>query len=198
VTLYLVDLSAWARASHRDARARWAALLDGDRLLCHPVFAIELLHNAIGPSEFQRMRNDLEQAFDWRWPDEETARIALRMQHRMATSAPSGQRVKTADVLIAALAAQNGVGVLHYDADYDVIGERAGEPFDSEWLCERSALESATQAAATSRKAYRKAFGERMVQLQDDGDLEVWPELIAWLDQQLTVRGLDPPPAPSA
>lgn len=110
--------------------------------------------------------------------------------------APSGQRVKTADLLIAALAAQNGVGVLHYDADYDVIGERAGEPFDSEWLCERGTLESATQAAVTSRKAYRKAFGERMVQLQDDTDLEVWPKLIAWLDQQLTVRGLGLPPPP--
>lgn len=144
---YLIDLSAWARASHPVARSRWAALVEGDHLLCHPVFAVELLHNGINPADFQRMRNELEHAFDWRWPDEETARIALRMQQRMATSVASGQRVKTADLLIAALAVQHGVGVLHYDADYDVICERAGEPFDSEWLCERGNLESATQSA---------------------------------------------------
>lgn len=193
---FLIDLSAWARSSHPDVTERWAALLEGDELRCHPVFAIELLHNAINPGDYQQLRNDLEQAFDWWRPDEETATIAMRMQQRMATSAASGQRVKTADLLTAALAVQHGVGVLHYDADYDLIRDRGGDPFESEWLAERGSLEGAAESTGNLRKAYRKALGERVVQLQDGADLEVWPELIAWMDAELRTRGLDVPLPP--
>ncbi len=195
---FLLDLSAWARSSHLAARKRWAELVDGDQLLCHPVFAVELLHNAINPADYHRLSSDLQDAFEWRAPDAETGWIALRLQQRMATGAPAGQRVKTADLLIAALAVQRGVGVLHYDSDYDVIRHRGGEPFDSEWLAPRGTLETAQENAANPRKEYRKALGERMVQLQADTDLEVWPQLIAWLDAQLRARGAEPPQPPDA
>lgn len=85
----------------------------------------------------------------------------------MATSAPTGHRVRTADLLIAALAAQLDAGVLHYDADYDLIRDRGGQPFPSEWLARRGSLESVPQKAAGARRAYSTAFGRRMVQLQD-------------------------------
>ncbi|MDQ3091574.1 MAG: PIN domain-containing protein [Actinomycetota bacterium] len=192
----LIDLSAWARSGHADARDRWAALLQGDHLLCHPVFALELLHNATDPGDYRRLREDLDKGFDWVWLDGKTADIAIGMQQKMATSAPTGQRVKTADLLIAALAVQHGVGVLHYDADYDLIRDRGGESFDSEWLAKRGSLEGAKEAPASARRAYSKAFGRRMVQLQDDVDLEVWPELIDWMNDQLLARGIDVPPPP--
>lgn len=67
----------------------------------------------------------------------------------MATGAPAGQRVKTADLLIAALAVQRGVGVPYYDSDYDVIRHRGGEPFDSEWLAPRGSLETAQETPRT-------------------------------------------------
>jgi len=120
-------------------------LLEGDRLLCHPVFAIELLHNAIDPADYRRLRADLEDGFEWVWPDATTAGIALGIQQKMATSIPTGQRVKTADVLIAALAVQSGAGVLHYDSDYDEIRDRGGESLQSEWLAARGSLESAKE-----------------------------------------------------
>jgi predicted nucleic acid-binding protein len=196
VPRFLVDLSAWARSGHAGARERWEALLDGDHLLCHPVFAVELLHNAIDPADYRRLKEDLEKGFAWVWPDRSTAETAVRMQQKMATSAPAAQRVKTADLLIAALAVQLGVGVLHYDSDYDLIRDRGGESFQSEWLLERGGLESAKESAANARRRYSKALGRRMVQLQHDADLEVWPKLIEWMDCQLRERGLDlPPPA---
>ncbi|HVS28827.1 MAG TPA: PIN domain-containing protein [Solirubrobacteraceae bacterium] len=165
MALYLLDLSAWVHGGHPDARGRWKALLNDDDLLCHPVFAVELLHNAISSADYRRLRADLDNGFDWRWPDHDTAEIAVRMQQQMATSAPTGQRVKTGDLLIAALAAQHDVGVLHYDSDYDIIRDRSKEPFESEWLAPRGSLDAAKEAAANPRKAYSKAFGERMVQL---------------------------------
>lgn len=193
---FLIDLSAWARSGHPDACGRWEAWLGNDDLLCHPVFAVELLHNAINPADYRRLKDDLERGFDWVWPDRITADIAIGMQQKMATSAPTAQRVKTADLLIAALAVQHDVGVLHYDSDYDLIGDRGGESLQSEWLAPRGSLESRQEGAVNARRVYSNAFGQRMVQLQDDADLEVWPELIGWMDDQLRVRGLDVPPAP--
>jgi predicted nucleic acid-binding protein len=192
----LLDLSAWARSSHPDVVDRWAELVRDDRLVCHPVFLIELLHNAINSQRYVEMRRNLDDAFDWVYPDAETAEIALRLQQRMASGGALGQRVKTADLLIAALAVQHGVGVLHYDGDYDLIRDRGGEPFQSEWLASRGSLEAVAGTAASARKAFRKAFGERMVQLQDGTDLEVWPKAIAWIDGQLEARDLPVPPPP--
>lgn len=189
MTRYLIDLSAWARSGHNAVAERWFELVEGDQLICHPVFAIECLHNEITPAAYVQQRTDLEQAFDWIHPDAETAGLAMTMQQRMATGAACGHRVKTPDLLIAALAAQHGHGVLHYDADYDLIREHGGEPFESEWLAERGSLESTSAAKRNRRKAYRKAMGERMIQFRDDEDLAVWPELIEWLDRQLSKRG---------
>ena len=169
-------------------------MLDGDHLLCHPVFAVELLHNAIDPVDYRRLKADLEHGFAWVWPDRSTAEIAVGMQQKMATSAPTAQRVKTADLLIAALAVQLDVGILHYDSDYDLIRERGGESLGSEWLARRGSLESTKERAADARRVYSRALGRRMVQLQDDADLEVWPKLITWMDDQLRDRGLDVPP----
>ncbi len=193
----LLDLSAWARSSHPLVRPNWSAYLATDRLLCHPVFALELLHNAINPPGYQQLRNDIEDGFDWLWPDRETAEIALRLQERLATTAVVGQRVKTADILIAALAVQHGVSVLHYDSDYDEIAERGGEPFESVWIAARGSLEDIAEGTGNARRAYRKALGERLVQLQNDADLDVWPALIDWVDEQLRSRGIEPPRAPN-
>jgi predicted nucleic acid-binding protein len=193
----LIDLSAWARSGDPDAAVRWQELVEEDRLICHPVFALECLHNAINPPEYAELRRDLDQAFAWFWPDEGTAEIAMQLQKRMATRAPCGQRVKTADLLTAALALQHGVGVLHYDSDYDEIQARGDSALESEWLAERGSLGAGPGRSRAVRSAYRKSFQERMVQLQDDEDLVVWPHLIEWLDRQLEERNLPLPPPPA-
>ena len=192
----LIDLSAWARSGHGRVRGRWAELVGGDCLLCHPVFAVELLHSATSPGDYRRLRADIGRGFDWLWPDQRTAETAMELQQRMATSAPTGQRVKTADLLIAALAVQHGLGVVHYDSDYDLILEHGGERFTSEWLAPRGSLETGEERGTSARKAYRQAFGKRMVQFRDDTDLDVWPNLMDWLDDQLRDRGLDIPAPP--
>lgn len=44
------------------------------------------------------------------------------------------------DLIIAALADRHDLGILHYDADYDVIRERTDLDFDSVWLAPRGTL----------------------------------------------------------
>lgn len=190
----LIDLSAWAKSAHPDAKERWAEMVKQDELLCHPVFAVEMLHNAINPEEYGKLRAALDTGFDWLWPDVETAGLAVQLQERMATTATTGQRVKTADILTAALAVQHGAGVVHHDTDYDAIRGRGGEPFESVWLPPKGSPDPAS--GTNARRASKKAFGERMIQLQNDEDLVVWPELIEWLDERLRERGIEPPPPP--
>ena len=114
----LIDLSAWARSSHPSASARWKDLVEGDELACHPVFALELLHNSINPEDHQRLRNDLEAAFDWVWPDDDTARLALRLQQRMAMSTSSKSAPGPKDDI----AVTDAVVVAHAE----VLSERRG------------------------------------------------------------------------
>lgn len=197
MTRYLLDLSAFVHAGHSLAKSRWRELVGDDALIAHPVFAVELLHNATNAKQYKDLRDSIEKGFDWLRPDETTSDIVMRIQERMAATAPAGQRVKTADLMIAALAVQHGHGVLHYDADYDEIRRRGGEPFDSEWLVSRGRLEAVGGKARAARTAYKKAFGERLIQFQDGEDLAVWPELIEWLDRRLAQSGLDVPPPPN-
>lgn len=190
----LIDLSAWARSGHPDLRRRWEDLLEGDVLTCHPVFALELLHSSIDAADYRRLREDLEVGFDWLWPTSKTAELALALQRRMAVSSPTPQRVRTPDLLTAALAVEHRVGVLHYDSDYDAIRDRGGEGFDSQWIAPRGSLESSRERQASRRRTYSKELGRRMVQLRDDADLEVWPKLIDWIEVELSRRGVELPP----
>ena len=49
-------------------------------------------------------------------------------------------RLPPVDLLIAALADRHGLGVLHYDHDYDLIAEKTDLTFDSVWLAARGTL----------------------------------------------------------
>ncbi len=49
-------------------------------------------------------------------------------------------RIPPVDVLLAALADLNGLGVLHYDAHYDLILEWTDLSYDSRWLAPRGVL----------------------------------------------------------
>lgn len=62
----------------------------------------------------------------------EVERRALDAQTQLARV--GHHRVPPVDLMIAALAHSHGVGVLHYDSDYDVILEKTDLDFDSEWL----------------------------------------------------------------
>jgi predicted nucleic acid-binding protein len=49
-------------------------------------------------------------------------------------------RLPPVDLLIAALADRHGLGVLHYDHDYDLIAEKTDLAFDSVWLAARGSI----------------------------------------------------------
>jgi hypothetical protein len=48
--------------------------------------------------------------------------------------------VRVPPLLIAAVADRHGLGVLHYDDDYDLIAEKTDLGFESVWLAARGTL----------------------------------------------------------
>jgi hypothetical protein len=42
--------------------------------------------------------------------------------------------------VLAAIAHQQHVAVLHYDKDYEILGEHSGLSFESDWLAPRGTL----------------------------------------------------------
>ena len=64
--------------------------------------------------------------------------MALQTQHELA--AIGHHRLAPTDVLIAACAHTAGMGVLHYDRDYELLIEHASLKFESEWLAPPGAL----------------------------------------------------------
>jgi predicted nucleic acid-binding protein len=70
--------------------------------------------------------------------DEEVEDRALDAQRQLARA--GHHRLPPVDLLIAAIADRHGVGVLHYDHDYDLIAEKTDLRFASVWLAPRGSL----------------------------------------------------------
>lgn len=64
--------------------------------------------------------------------DREIEGLAMEAQRELA--AIGHHRVAPADVVIAACAHTSGMGVLHYDGDYDLLRMHTSLTFESEWL----------------------------------------------------------------
>jgi predicted nucleic acid-binding protein len=137
----LIDNSAWARlASERldAARAETVAAWMGELQLatCLP-FLLEAGYSARSGSERSAMMADLEKL-----PrveiDKDIEAAALDAQRGLADI--GHHRLPPADVMIAACAHVAGMGVLHYDSDYDLLVEHTSLEFASEWLTEPGVL----------------------------------------------------------
>lgn len=126
---FLADTSAHHRAGDRRVREEWIAAYERGKLLTCLVVRFELLYSARGVDEFDDINTNLADL-----PD---APITVSVQGAalgaMRDLAQRGQhRVKLSDLLIAAAAQEASVGVLHCDADFDLLATALS--FDSRWL----------------------------------------------------------------
>ncbi|MGI8846524.1 MAG: PIN domain-containing protein [Thermoleophilaceae bacterium] len=137
----LIDNSAWARLGHTALgaqRSEWAAeaAADGRIVVCLP-FLLEAGYSARNAADHDRLLGSLLELPRVAIDDAIEGR-ALDAQRQLARA--GHHRVAPPDVIIAAAADCNGLGVLHYDGDYDVIAERTDLVFDSVWVAERGSL----------------------------------------------------------
>ncbi len=135
MTILLLDNSAWVRlAKLPDARANEIAdALEAGRIATCLPFLLEAGYSA-SDSELAAQLFALP-----RFPiDRDVESRALDAQHQLARV--GHRRLPPVDLLVAATADRHGLGVLHYDRDYDLIADKTDLVFESVWVAVRGSI----------------------------------------------------------
>jgi predicted nucleic acid-binding protein len=140
----LLDNSAWARVglgrlSGAD-RDRFERAVRADELAVCPPFVLEALYSARGPEDYRQLEAELG-GFRQVPANERTWQLAAAAQSALAADPRVSHRVKPIDLLVAAVADQHALGILHYDHDYDTIRDHAPLTIRSIWIAPRGSLE---------------------------------------------------------
>jgi predicted nucleic acid-binding protein len=140
----VLDNSAWARTldgrvvgqrrKHFDQ-----ALASGEQWTCPPAL-LEMRFSGRDDAGFQLTARRLA-ALPYAPLTSTAADAAVRAQEELALAPGVSHRVKPVDLLIAAVAASEGLGVLHYDGDYDAIAEHTSLRFASVWVAPRGSID---------------------------------------------------------
>jgi len=140
----LLDNSAWARIGlgrlePADQR-RFEEAVRADEIFVCPPFMLEALYSARDWSGYQALQADLR-GFRSAVGNGRTWQLAEQAQQALAKDRAVSHRVKPIDLLIAAIADQHALGILHYDHDYDVIREHSPLAFRSVWVAGRGSID---------------------------------------------------------
>jgi predicted nucleic acid-binding protein len=134
---FVADTSAWARASH--AADAWNSAIAEDRLATSDLVTLELLYSARDGRDFDHWADRLSLLQQARVTP--AVLVAARDAFReLAHRHPLFHRsVTVTDLVTAAAAEEAGMGVLHYDADFDTLATALS--FESRWLAPRGSLD---------------------------------------------------------
>ncbi len=137
----LIDTSAWSRLRQSQLTADRAEevtgwLEGGELAVCLP-FLVEAGFSARSADDHRAVVGRLRE-FPRVAIDRDLEDRVIDVQGQLARV--GHHRLSPPDLIIAALADRHGLGILHYDADYDVIRERTDLDFESVWLAPSGTL----------------------------------------------------------
>jgi len=137
----LLDNSAWARLNAPTLAPQRVgeialALETGRLAVCLP-FLLEAGYSARNAAAYEELLDELV-ALPLLAIDRQVEQRALHAQRQLARV--GHHRLPPVDVMLAAIADRYDVGVLHYDADYDVLSQKTDLVFESAWLAPRGTL----------------------------------------------------------
>lgn len=137
----LLDNSAFVRlasAALEELRSQEIADALEQRLVgvCLP-FLLEAGYSARSAKDHDELLREL-MALPMLHIDTKVERRAIDAQRQLARA--GHHRLPPVDLIISALADRHGVGVLHYDHDYDTLAARTDLRFASVWLARRGSL----------------------------------------------------------
>lgn len=138
---YLVDNSAWVRFADprvpAPVKERLAEAVEDVRLWACAVLQLEAGFSAIDAASHAEVTDRLG-----RLPHadigETTLQRAVDLQAQLAQR--GHHRMPPADLIVAAAAEEHGLTVLHYDKDFDLVGQLTDCVADMEWLVPRGTL----------------------------------------------------------
>jgi predicted nucleic acid-binding protein len=122
---YIVDTSVLTRLRHSSVRTALEPLAAGGQVGRAGISDLEVGFSARNLREWTQLAAALA-AFPLIETDAAHLRRARQVQRLLASRGLRGRKIP--DLLIAAAAEENGLAVLHYDADFDVIARVTGQP----------------------------------------------------------------------
>ena len=129
----LIDTSAFARfGKPRVAASAGPLIAQGRIALCAPV-AFELGYSARSARDHDQLMGRLD-AFEMAPTTDGDHRRALELQGLLAHQG-NHRAISLVDALVAAIAENRGLTVLHYDADFELLSALTGCP--NQWIAER-------------------------------------------------------------
>lgn len=139
----LLENSVWSRLldgrlAGPPRRKLESALADGELWMCPPTL-LEIRYSARNDDDFARLAEELD-ALSHAPLDEAASVLALTAQAELAAAPGVSHRVKPVDLLIASIAATQGLGILHYDHDYDTIAQHTSLAFAAVWAAPRGSV----------------------------------------------------------
>jgi predicted nucleic acid-binding protein len=137
----LLDNSAWARLDHRaltqERADQIAGLLETGRIATSLPFLLVAGYSAQSARDHGELLDELLALPQMHVTEQIEAR-AIHAQRQLARV--GYHRVPFVDLIVAAIADQNQLGILHYDSDYDLLAEKTDLQFESVWLADRGSL----------------------------------------------------------
>jgi predicted nucleic acid-binding protein len=122
---HLIDTSVLTRLGRSTVRAALEPLAAGGQVGRAGISDLEIGFSARNLREWTRLAAALA-VFPLIETDATHLRRARQVQRLLASRGLRGRKVP--DLLIAAAAEENGLAVLHYDADFDLIARVTGQP----------------------------------------------------------------------
>ena len=133
---FLIDKSALARMPLPSVQARLAPILETGQAASCAIVDIEVLYSVRSAEDHEQTRQRRRLAYEHIELDDAVFERAIDVQAELART--GRHRIPIPDLVIAAAAESAALTVLHYDRDYDLIGEVTGQ--EMEWVVPRGSL----------------------------------------------------------
>jgi predicted nucleic acid-binding protein len=137
IARFLIDTSAAARMRLAAVAERLEPLIIGGLVATCATLDVEALYSARSPGEYEQVRADRREAYEYLPTDDGHWQRAFDAQRVLARTGRH-RAVGIADLLTAVLAAEHGMTVLHYDSDFEIAAEVLD--FEHRWVLPRGTV----------------------------------------------------------
>jgi predicted nucleic acid-binding protein len=134
---FLIDTSAAGRMRLPAVADRLEPLITGGLVATCAGLDAEALYSTRSPVEYEQVRADRREAYEYLPTDDGHWQRVFDAQRLMARTGRY-RAVGIIDVLTAVLAAEHGVTIVHYDADFEMAAEVV--EFEHRWVLPRGSV----------------------------------------------------------
>ncbi|MET9804347.1 PIN domain nuclease [Streptomyces sp. NPDC006368] len=124
---FLIDTSALARVLTGRATEEWDAKIGAGLVAICDFTELEILFSARSSAHRERLKHDINTHYAWCPIPDGIYRRARVVQEEL-TSKGEHRSAGAVDLLVAAVAEEAGLTLLHYDRDYETIARTTGQP----------------------------------------------------------------------